>query len=108
MARRLLSTEAVLEELKLDDDFDVDEPMMAGSDDEFDDIEDVYLEDVEDDDDNNSAAPPLVYLPEIHQAQALTPPLAGPLLSHLLPSLLLAHQWVLWLTFQSHQLTPSF
>ena len=49
MARRLLSTEAVLEELELDDDFDIDEPMMAGSDDN---IEDVYLEDVEDDDDN--------------------------------------------------------
>ena len=29
MARRLLSTEAVLEELELDDDFDIDEPMMA-------------------------------------------------------------------------------
>ena len=54
MARRLLSTEAVLEELELDDDFDVDEPMMAGSDDEFDDVEDVYLEDVEDDDDDDS------------------------------------------------------
>ena len=39
--------------------FDVDEPMMAGSDDEFDDIEDMYLEDVEeDDDDSNSATPP--------------------------------------------------
>ena len=59
MARRLPSTEAALEELELDD-FDVDEPMMAGSDDEFDDIEDVYLEDVEDDDDDdsNGAAPP--------------------------------------------------
>ena len=58
MARRLLTTEAVLEELELED-FDTDEPMMAGSDDEFDDIEDVYLEDVEDDDDDdNSAAPP--------------------------------------------------
>ena len=33
---------------------------MAGSDDEFDDVEDVYLEDVEDDDDDdsNGAAPP--------------------------------------------------
>ena len=29
---------------------------MAGSDDEFDDVEDVYLED--DDDDSNGAAPP--------------------------------------------------
>ena len=56
MARKLLSTEAVLEELDLDEDFDDDEPMMAGSDDEFDDIEDVYLEDV--DDDSNTAAPP--------------------------------------------------
>ena len=60
MARRLLSAEAVLEELEFDDDFDVDEPMMAGSDDVFDDIEDVYLEDVEEDDENNSAAPPLL------------------------------------------------
>ena len=59
MARRMLSTEAVLEELELDDDFDVDEPMMPGSDDEFDDVEDVYLEDVEDDDDESlGAAPP--------------------------------------------------
>ena len=52
MARRLLSTE-------LDDDSDVDDPLMAGSDDKFDDVEDVYLEDVEDnDDDSNGAAPP--------------------------------------------------
>ena len=65
MARRMLST-AVLEELDLDEDFDDDEPMMIGSDDEFDDIEDVYLEDVEDDDDDdsNSAAPP--HLPPNH------------------------------------------
>ena len=34
MARRQLTTEAVLKELELDEDFD--EPMMAGSDDEFD------------------------------------------------------------------------
>ena len=40
MARRL-TTEAVVDELELDDDFD--EPIMEGSDDEFDDIEDVYL-----------------------------------------------------------------
>ena len=87
MARKLLSTKAVLEEL--DEDFDVP-----------------YLEDVADDndDDSNSTAPP--HLPVIHQAQALTPSLAGPLLSHQLPSLLLAHQWVLRLTSQSHQLTP--
>ena len=107
MARRLLSTEAVLEELELDDDFDVDEPMMAGSDDEFDDIEDVYLEDVEeDDDDNNSAAPPLLP-PSNTPSSRSDSPLAGPLLSHLLPSLLLAHQWVLRLTFPSHQSTPA-
>ena len=55
MARRLLSTEAVLEELELDN-FDVDEPMIAGSDDEFDNAEDVYLDD--DDDDSNGAASP--------------------------------------------------
>ena len=45
---RLLTTEGVLEELDLEDDYDDDEPMMPGSDDEFSD-----LEDVEDDDDNN-------------------------------------------------------
>ena len=39
MARRL-STEAVLEELEHDDDLGADEPMMAGSNDEFDDVED--------------------------------------------------------------------
>ena len=51
MARRgLLSTADVLEELELDQgDFDADEPMMLGSDDEFD---DVYLEDLEDEDDD--------------------------------------------------------
>ena len=74
MARRLLSTEAVLEELELDDDFDVDEPMMAGSDDEFDDIEDVYLEDVEDDDDNNSAAPPLLPPSNTPSSRSDSPP----------------------------------
>ena len=47
MARGLLSTADVLEKLELDKG-DVDyEPMMPGSDDEF---EDVYLEDLEDDD----------------------------------------------------------
>ena len=52
MARRgLLSTADVLEELELDQgDFDADEPMMLGSDDEFD---DVYLEDLEDEDDED-------------------------------------------------------
>ena len=48
MARRarLLTAEDVLDELELEeDDFDADEPMMPGSDDEFSD-----LEDVEDDD----------------------------------------------------------
>ena len=53
MARRgLLSTADVLEELELDQgDFDADEPMMLGSDDEFD---DVYLEDLEDEDDEDN------------------------------------------------------
>ena len=70
MVRRLLSTEAVLEELELDD-FDIDEPMMAGSDDEFNDVEDVYLEDVEDDDDDIVMV--LLHcnpLPMTHKAQA--------------------------------------
>ena len=58
---------AVLEELELDDDFDLDEPMMAGSDDEFDDIEDVYLEDIEDND-NDSAPPQLT--PSITQTSS--------------------------------------
>ena len=58
MARRaaLLTTEDVLEELDVcNDDFDADEPMMPGSDDEFSD-----LEDVEDnsDDDNDVSTPP--------------------------------------------------
>ena len=58
MARRL-TTEDVIDEVE-HEDLDVNEPMMAGSDDEFDDIEDVYLEDVEEDDHDysNSATPP--------------------------------------------------
>ncbi len=51
MARRAkLTAEAVLEELELEleHDLDVDEPMMPGSDDEFSD-----LDDIEDDDDND-------------------------------------------------------
>ena len=53
MARRagLLTTEDVLEELE--DDFDVDEPMMPGSDDEFSDLEDI--EDIDDDNDDNDS-----------------------------------------------------
>ena len=107
MARRLLSIEAVLEELEVDDDFDVDEPMMAGSDNEFKDFEDVYLEDVEndDDDDSNGAAPPNP-LPVTHKAQAQAPSLPGLPLLHPSPSLPSAHQWVLRSTSQSHQLTP--
>lgn len=42
----------------IEDHFDADEPMMSGSDDEFSDLEDGYLKDVEDDDDGNSPAPP--------------------------------------------------
>ena len=57
MVRRgKLTTEDVLEELELDEqgDYDADEPMMPGSDDELSDLEeDVYLEDVEDDDDDD-------------------------------------------------------
>lgn len=52
----MLTTEDVLEELGLDEqgDYDADEPMMPGSDDEFSDLEeDVYLEDIEDDDDDD-------------------------------------------------------
>ena len=52
----MLTTEDVLEELALEEqgDYDVDEPMMPGSDDEFSDLgEDVYLENIEDDDDDN-------------------------------------------------------
>ena len=57
----------MLDELE-HEDLDVDEPMMVGSDDEFDDTEDVYLEDVGEDDDNdsNSATPP-------HHAPSDTP-----------------------------------
>ena len=54
MAKRL-TTEDVLEELELEqDDFDADEPMMPGSDDEFSDLEDGHLEDIEDDDDGDN------------------------------------------------------
>ena len=49
-SRGRLTTEAVLQELGLEDNYDADEPMMPGSDDEFGDLEDGYLEDVEDDD----------------------------------------------------------
>ena len=53
--RGMLTTELALEELGLDQgDFDADEPMMAGSDEEFSDFEDdVCLEDVEDDDEDD-------------------------------------------------------
>ena len=92
----------MLEELELDDDFDVDEPMMAGSDDKFDDVEDVYLEDVEneDDDDSNGGALPQPLPMMIHKAQAQAPSLPGLPLLHLSPSLLSAHQWVLWWIYQ--------
>ena len=52
----MLTTGDVLEELGLDEqgDYDADEPMMPGRDDEFSDLEeDVYLEDIEDDDDDD-------------------------------------------------------
>ena len=101
MARMLLTTEAVLEELELED-FDTDELTTTCSDHEFDDIEDVYLEDVEDDDDDNSAASPHS-LPGIHQAEGRTPSLAGPLLPHHSLSLPLPQQWVLWLTSRRHR-----
>ena len=105
MARRL-TTEAVLVELELDEDFDADEPMMEDSDDEFDYDEDVQLEDVEkDDDDSNSASPP--HLPPSDTPRSSSDTLAGPPLSHQSPSLLSAHQWVLQSTSQSHQPTHS-
>ena len=47
-----MTTEEVVDELQLsDDDFDVDEPMMPGSDDEFSDLEDI--ENDSDDDDTS-------------------------------------------------------
>ena len=74
----MLTTEAVLMELGLDqDDFHADEPMMSGSDEEFSD-----LEDVEDEDDNRVCHSPLHPLPRLNlrrppqpltQAQARTP-----------------------------------
>ena len=39
--RGRLTTEAVLQELGLEDDYDADEPMMPGSHDEVSDLEDV-------------------------------------------------------------------
>ena len=50
MARRAkLTAEAVLEELELEleHEFDVDEPMMRGSDDEFSDLEDIEDDDID-------------------------------------------------------------
>ena len=53
---RLMTTEEVVDELQLsDDDFDADEPMMPGSDDEFIDLEDI--ENDSDDDDDTSCTP---------------------------------------------------
>ena len=73
MARRL-TTEAVVDELELDDDFD--EPIMEGSDDEFDDIEDVYLEDAEEDNDgdNHGAAPPQPSPTDMRSSSSGSPP----------------------------------
>ena len=51
--RGRLTTEAVLQELGLEDDCDADEPMMPGNDAEFSDLE--YMED---DDDNDTPPPP--------------------------------------------------
>ena len=82
MARRgLLSTADVLDELELDQgDFDDDEPMMPGSDDDF---EDVYLDNLEMRMTTSTLPLPVIYqalahtppLPEVNQAQARTPPL---------------------------------
>ena len=55
-SRGRLTTEAVLQELGLEDDYDADEPMMPRSD-EFSDLEDGYLEDVEDDDSDTPPPP---------------------------------------------------
>ena len=52
---RLMTTEEVVDELQLSDDFDADEPMMPGSDDEFSDLEDI--ENDSDDDDDTSSTP---------------------------------------------------
>ena len=52
---RMMTTEDVLDELQLvEDNNNFDEPMMPGSDDEF---EDVYLEDLEDDDEDDCYFP---------------------------------------------------
>ena len=114
MARRL-TAEAVLEELELDDDFDADEPMMAGSDDEFDDIDDdVNFEDMSDDDDHSSeaSAPPHHPIPtamtmKVVRLLTAIRPLPGLPLSSQSPSLPLVHQWVLRLLFRSRHSTPS-
>ena len=54
---RLLTTEDVLEELELDNDFDADEPVMPGSDDEFSDLEDIDDDDEDIDIIDHSATP---------------------------------------------------
>ena len=82
---RLMTTEEVVDELQLSDDFDVDEPMMPGSDDEFSD-----LENVDDDDDTSSTpiAPPnpsstSTSLPS--WSATLTPANVAPFTSHVGP-----------------------
>ena len=110
MAR--LTAEAVLEELELNDDFDADEPMMAGSDDEFDDIDDdVNFKDMSDDDHSSEAsAPP--HHPDSDDDEGSeapdsdTPPSWSSTLKPvtITPSV---HQWVLRLLFRSRHSTPS-
>ena len=85
MVRRLMTD--VRDELQ-HEDFDADEPMMAGSDDEFNDIEDVYLEDVEDDI-NSAAAPHLPPSDTPSSSSNSPPPLLVPQASHH-PSIYLA------------------
>ena len=99
--RRLLTTEDVLEEFDLEDDYNDDEPMMLGSDDEF--------SDVEDDNDNNDCdyIHPLS-LPVTNQAQApeTLHPLAL-LVMHQAQALVTLHSLTLQVILQAQALTPS-
>ena len=55
---RLMTTEEVVDELQLSDDFDADEAMMPGSDDEFGDLEDIENDSDDDDTSCTPTAPP--------------------------------------------------
>ena len=80
---RRMTTEAVLEELELEDDFDMDEPMMPGSDDEFSDCDlDENEKDDEGDTDEPMSSQPLPATAGVFsQSSPFSSPLSSPLSS---------------------------